>query len=105
MKTGEYVTDCLVCNYTCHYPCYIPDDNEKKDCAAISGEKCNVCQKKCHYSHHKNAPYRIEIKMVKEKTTLKDLEKKFIDSKSNLSRFKQIRNGLYHEFEAIQIKK
>lgn len=42
--------------------------------------------------------------MVKEKTTLKDLEKKFIDSKSNLSRFEQIRNGLYHEFEAIQIK-
>lgn len=31
LKTGEYVTNCLVCNYTCHYPCYIPDDNEKKD--------------------------------------------------------------------------
>ena len=106
LKTGEHVTNCLVCNYTCHYPCYIADDNKKSGCAAIdsSSGKCTVCPKKCHHSHHKNAAYRIEIKMVKEKTTLKDLEKKFYDSKSNLSRFEQIRNGLYNEFKSIQVK-
>jgi len=106
LKTGEYVTNCLVCNFTCHYPCYIADDNQKSGCAAIDSStgKCEVCPKKCHHSHHKNAGYRIEIKMVKEKTTLKDLEKKFYDSKSNLSRFEQIRNGLYNEFKSIQVK-
>lgn len=106
LKTGEFVTNCLVCNYTCHYPCYIAEDSRKNDCAAISysSGKCTVCPKKCHYSSHKNAPYRIEIKMVKEKTTLKHLEQKFYDSKSNLSRFEQIRNGLYSEFNAIQIR-
>lgn len=95
----------MICNYTCHYPCYIAEDKQKNNCAAInSSGNCTVCPKKCHYTHHKNAPFRIEIKMVKEKTTLKDLEKKFYDSKSNLSRFEQIRNGLYNEFRDIQVK-
>jgi hypothetical protein len=104
LKTGEYVTNCIICNYTCHYPCYIAEDKEKNDCSAMTAENCTVCPKKCHYTHHRNAPFRIEIKMVKEKTTLKDLEKKFYDSKSNLSRFEQIRNGLYNEFRDIQVK-
>ena len=34
LKPGEYVTNCLICNYTCH-PCYIKDDN-KIGCAAMS---------------------------------------------------------------------
>ena len=103
LKPGEYVTNCLTCNYTCHYPCYIKDDF-KKECSSMINGQCTVCPKKCSFTDHKNARFRLEIKMVKEKTTLKELEKKYIDSASNLSKYEQIRKGLSQEFEDIQLK-
>ena len=103
LKPGEYVTNCLTYNYTCHYPCYITDDN-KMHCGAMRNGKCTICPNKCHHTQHKNARFRIDIKMVKEKTTLKDLEQKYYDSQSNLTKFEQIRNGLIKEFEDIQLK-
>ena len=30
LKQGEHVTNCLTCNYTCHYPCYIIENNKEK---------------------------------------------------------------------------
>lgn len=30
--TGQFVTNCLQCNYTCHYPCIIADDQQKFSC-------------------------------------------------------------------------
>ena len=104
LKQGEHVTNCLTCNYTCHYPCYITDNN-KENCSAMNDKKsCTVCTGKCYYTMHTNATFRIDIKMEKEKTTLKDLEKKYYDSKSNKTKFEQIRDGLIKEFEIIQLK-
>ena len=93
----------MICNYTCHYQCYIQDDN-KIGCSAMSNGNYTICPKKCLHTEHKNARFRIDIKMVKEKTTLKDLEQKYYDSQSNLTKFEQIRNGLIKEFEDIQLK-
>ena len=103
LNPGEYVTNCLVCNYTCHYPCYIKDDN-KNNCSAMNNNVCTVCPKKCSYTEHRNAKFRLEIEIIKKKTNLKELEKKYINSKSNLSKYEQIRKGLVQEFEDIQIK-
>ena len=70
----------------------------------MSNGNYTICPKKCLHTEHKNARFRIDIKMVKEKTTLKDLEQKYYDSQSNLTKFEQIRNGLIKEFEDIQLK-
>ena len=67
-------------------------------------KSCTVCTGKCSYTMHTNATFRIDIKMEKEKTTLKDLEKKYYDSKSNKTKFEQIRDGLIKEFEIIKLK-
>ena len=70
----------------------------------MNNGNCTICPKKCLHTEHKNERFRIDIKMVKEKTTLKDLEQKYYDSQSNLTKFEQIRNGLIKEFEDIQLK-
>lgn len=103
LKPGEYVTNCLNCNYTCHYPCYIRDD-QKSNCDAMKNGKCTVCPKRCIHSDHKNAKFRIVVELIKEKTSLKDLEQKFFDSKKNLTKYEQIRSGLNEEFKNIKLK-
>ena len=66
LKPGEYVTNCLNCIYTCHYPCYIRDDH-KLNCDAMTNGKCIVCPKRCIHSDHKNARFRIIVELIKEK--------------------------------------
>lgn len=81
LKPDEYATTCLICNYTCHYPCYIHDDY-KAECDIFHNDFCINCPKKCHYSEHKNIQYRIEIEKIKEKITCKELKNKYFESKS-----------------------
>ena len=57
LNQGEYTSNCLVCNYTCHYPCYIPDNNNKMRCSAMKNEFCTVCKNKCKWDQHKNLDF------------------------------------------------
>lgn len=41
-----YTTLCVICNHTCHQICLFSNDEEKRLCAAISGENCTECQRK-----------------------------------------------------------
>ena len=49
LQQGQYTSNCIICNYTCHYPCYISDDNNKIRCSAMRNEYCTVCKNKCKY--------------------------------------------------------
>ncbi|XP_076104257.1 uncharacterized protein LOC143072961 isoform X2 [Mytilus galloprovincialis] len=78
LDQGQYVTNCLTCNFTCHFPCFIADDKSKKNCKAMAGkEDCNVCAKKCHWQKHRNAPFRLEALKKKVKKTYKELKEKY----------------------------
>ena len=89
LDPAEYVTNCMKCNFTCHYPCKLPDDDQKWGCAAMNwpeaGENsvCRVCPGKCEWMSHKNTQYRIEGYEEEEKRTLDDLLKKFETVKSD----------------------
>ena len=54
LDAGQHVTNCLNCNCTCHYPCFIPKDEEKHSCAAMGVKRhtheaqCTVCPGKCY---------------------------------------------------------
>ncbi|XP_073347144.1 uncharacterized protein [Pagrus major] len=77
-KKGEYITNCQKCSITCHYPCMIADDNEKRGCASMDGTgMCTVCPGKCIWSVHFNQTYRWEYVQVKEKQTLRELKDKY----------------------------
>ncbi|KAK3591693.1 hypothetical protein CHS0354_040624 [Potamilus streckersoni] len=78
LAVGEYVTNCLTCNRTCHYPCSIPKDNEKKECAAMDRSGyCTNCPKHCIWSQHVNNQYRFEFFPQKIKRTSEDLKRRY----------------------------
>ena len=55
---GQYVTNCLHCNVTCHERCTIKDDENKMRCSAMDKDgNCRVCSRNCVWSEHKNTPY------------------------------------------------
>ncbi|XP_043910918.1 uncharacterized protein LOC122788062 [Protopterus annectens] len=75
--TGKFVTNCLKCNFTCHYPCAYSKDKDKKSCSAMHNGYCNVCTKHCEWNSHVNNSYRLEYEIKKEKRTYDDLKAKF----------------------------
>ena len=60
LATGTYTTNCLVCNFTCHFPCKIPRNDKKDECAAMLDGSCRECPNNCHWSQHVNDAYRFE---------------------------------------------
>ena len=72
--TNGYDTNCLTCNKTCHYPCQIPQDENKASCWAMTDGYCRICPGKCHWSVHNNCGYKIvdeEILVIKEYSEMK----------------------------------
>ena len=71
LPTGTYAMKCLVCNYTCHFPCPMPK-NEEKRCVAMSNGSFRECPNKCHWSKHVSESYHFE-------TQYKTVEKEYSD--------------------------
>ena len=98
LEQGHYTSNCLICNYTCHYPCYIPDDNQKMNCSAMRNGKCTVCKNKCMWNEHKNLNFIFVYEEVEKTKTSEDLRKKYVESTSNLKHSEQILKGLEKDF-------
>ncbi|XP_012714227.2 uncharacterized protein LOC105922848 [Fundulus heteroclitus] len=76
--SGEYITNCQQCQVTCHYPCGIPNDADKKGCWAMDGNGyCHQCKGKCYWNVHFNQKYRWEYEDVVEKRTVKELKENY----------------------------
>ncbi|KAM4552245.1 uncharacterized protein PAE49_015729 [Odontesthes bonariensis] len=77
-EKGVYITNCQKCSVTCHYPCMIANDSEKRDCSAMDTTgRCTVCPGKCIWSVHFNQTYKWEYVHEKEKKTLEELKNKY----------------------------
>lgn len=77
LQPRQYVTNCLTCNRTCHFPCGIPNDANKSGCAAMRDGSCKVCPRNCHWSVHKNNSFRFETFDIKVKKTYEELKRKY----------------------------
>ncbi|CAG0886990.1 unnamed protein product [Darwinula stevensoni] len=75
----EFVTNCLTCNYTCHYPCTVSDDNLKGDCHVVDYQtgRCLVCPNKCSWRKHVNNTYRFDLKEEEITQTSDELKAKY----------------------------
>lgn len=78
-QTGNFITNCQICHFTCHFPCEIGNDADKKDCWAMDPDgNCKKCPGKCVWSAHYNQKYRWEYKEVTEKKTVEELKSKYL---------------------------
>jgi hypothetical protein len=50
---NHFITNCKVCMFTCHDPCYIAGD-DKKGCASMRDGRCVQCSGKCSWDSHSN---------------------------------------------------
>ena len=77
MDTGTYTTNCLVCNYTCHFPCKISRNDKKDGCAAMSNGSCRECPNKCHWSEHVNDAYRYDTQYETVEKEYDEIKERF----------------------------
>ncbi|KAM4551947.1 uncharacterized protein PAE49_015527 [Odontesthes bonariensis] len=102
--TGNYITNCQNCNFTCHYPCSRSNDADKRRCAAMKKGYCTACPNKCSWNVHFNQKYRWEYKEVKEKVTKKDLEEKYKKASGEKMTVQQVMGKLEAEYNDLQLE-
>ena len=96
--TGEFVTNCLDCNFTCHKVCIYAKDCDKckeKIC-------CSVCTKHCHWRRHVNNPYRFELYKEPEKRTSKELFERYQAATSKKDAKTLVVDGIQWEMKALE---
>ncbi|XP_029931006.1 uncharacterized protein LOC115375663 [Myripristis murdjan] len=104
-NTRKYVTNCQQCHMTCHYPCGIPDDNNKARCTAMGSDgNCTECTGKCHWTVHFNQKYRWKYKEVKEKRTVQELKDKYQKATKNKMTVQDVIKKLQDEYEKVQVE-
>ena len=104
ISSGTYITNCVKCNTTCHYPCGFPDNQDKIYCAAITNGKCTICNLKCLWNHHVNNDFRIiTVQVTKVKDSM-DLKQKYQKAQGEFISAEAIVTGLLDEIRARQLK-
>lgn len=73
----QYVTNCLTCNSTCHFPCHVRDDEKKYKCSVMYDNYCTVCSNRCHWKMHVNNDFRIISYSVQVEKTYENLKEKY----------------------------
>ena len=109
LEPNTYVTNCLLCNMTCHKPCSYANDDDKHMCSAmdnggIEDAKCQVCIKGCHWKQHKNMQYYFTTKTTSVINTSSELKQRYQDANGKIKSAQQLVNGIVDEFEAVQIR-
>ena len=110
LEPGIFVTNCLICNFTCHNPCKISKDEEKYKCAAMNKVKkqseimCRVCPQKCYWQNHKNMQFYFSTELREVTKTSDDLMRRYHDANGKMLKATEIVEDMREEFEAVQIK-
>ena len=108
-KSGQNITNCTICKYTCHQNCRVEINGIKYICSAMDWwGNCKMCREKCSWRHHKNQDYmwKNEPKIVKEES--KDLRVKYesfmakkLNKEEMIEQFNEEINGLVKEILKI----
>uniref|UniRef100_A0A7N6FAK8 AIG1-type G domain-containing protein n=1 Tax=Anabas testudineus TaxID=64144 RepID=A0A7N6FAK8_ANATE len=101
--TENYITNCQKCSVTCHYPCGIPNDADKRNCPVIDRNGyCTQCPGKCYWNVHFSQKYKWEYKEVKEKRTVKELKEKYPTAKKANAPVQVLIEKLEDEYKKVQ---
>ena len=106
LSPGQYCTNCLKCNTTCHTECEISNDKLKFNCAAmeIRGSRkatCKVCPNKCIWNVHVNNPYVFEVRQKTETVTLDKLKAVYDTAMTNKEEIEAVMERMENELEVM----
>ena len=101
---GKYVTICFKCNFTCHYPCGIPNGDDKYRCAAMNIPKnetttCKACPGKCAWQQHNNAEYRLEVKRKNVQKCYENVKKKYYEAEGGKVKVENVIAGMEEDIQ------
>ncbi|KAM7379837.1 hypothetical protein PAMP_005357 [Pampus punctatissimus] len=103
--SGNYITNCQQCHTTCHYPCCIPNDPDKRGCAAMGSDgHCTQCPSKCYWNVHFNQKYKWEYKEVKEMRTVQELQEKYLKATKAKMPVQTFIKKLKAEYDRMQVE-
>jgi len=102
LEPAKYVTNCLFCNRTCHFPCYIPIDEEKYKCWAMKDGRCRICPNQCSWVKHKNNNFRYVNEIVYVRRTHEDLKAKYAQANSDARKRNTIIKCIQEEHRNIR---
>ena len=108
LPSNVFVTNCLQCHFTCHYPCPIPNDKKKYQCKAMDGggqdsARCTVCPGNCPWDQHVNASHRFEIYYEVETQTSDDLKKNLSDAIEGKNQVENMIANIKTELDMLQV--
>lgn len=98
--SGKYLTNCQVCQMTCHYPCAFREDQDKRRCSVIDGKTgfCRECPNKCSWSVHFSQTFRWVYDMETRRGNVDGLREKYDASALTTIQLVQV---LETQFKAI----
>ncbi|XP_053571489.1 uncharacterized protein LOC128661234 [Bombina bombina] len=100
--TGNFITNCQQCHFTCHYPCMIADDSQKHGCAAITNGKCRVCPNKCIWSVHFNQKYKWNYEEKKETRNYEDIKKNYEKASGEVMTAENVFSELHNDYCGVR---
>ncbi|CAH1793752.1 unnamed protein product [Owenia fusiformis] len=108
IPNGKYVTNCLQCNFTCHYPCILSDDDDKYNCGAMMDTKgpnavCAFCPKRCSWKLHKNMPYRLVIQIETVQKTSQNLKERYQEGVEGKMTADNLKHQVKNDFKKHQL--
>ena len=103
LEPGQNGTNCLHCHVTCHFPCYIRNDDDEHRCAAMNTDGvCKVCDKHCKWSEHRNQPVRYEFFSETQTRRYIELETKYKEAHTDKLSVQQV--ICKHEEELLDVQ-
>ena len=103
-EPGKYVTNCMVCNQTCHYPCFLGPTMSKESCSAMKDQNCTECIGKCHFDKHTNNDFYFVTTLVRKKKRAEDMFKAHKFAITGQSRAQQLVENFTLEKELIVLE-
>ncbi|MEQ2189467.1 hypothetical protein GOODEAATRI_025613 [Goodea atripinnis] len=101
--TGQYITNCMQCYVTCHYPCGIPNDDGKRGCSAMGQDGyCTVCPGKCFWNVHSNQSFKWQYLEIHEKRTVKELKEKYEKACGQKVTLEELMKNLLSDYKSVQ---
>jgi hypothetical protein len=100
---GRFVTNCVICNKTCHLNCAFSDNADKIHCSAMDPNgHCHECPGKCMWHDHQNQPFYWESTTEAETVTIYALKAKYADAKQKHASSKDMLANAQRKYDSIR---